>query len=316
MKIGMLFEKDGILALNKPAGVITQGPGGGKLLELWEVVRSRYNRGSIAHRIDQYTSGINLAGVSRRQVGYLMRNWHQITHKVYLAIAKSPVWDEKVVSKPIGGKSAITSFQVLERCGSVALLRCELVQNGRTHQIRRHLKSVGSPVVGDRKYGGPATTARAGQLLHAWRMEIRLPNENGKPGTEWTIVQSPIPDDFKTYGFNWSQWDEGANEVLETWPIEIRSGKEYVAPEKSAKKAGRRLYRSNRIFLQMTPEILLNYRGKYCVYKLIKIAGRLIEKGDPRLFPVRQLEPGLVEVNCTADRLEYLIEQSRQPATA
>src|SRR3989344_879467 len=193
MEIGVLFEKDGILALNKPAGVITQGPGGGKLLELWEMMRSHYSGGNIAHRIDQYTSGINLAGVSRRQVGYLMRNWHQITKKIYLAIAKSPDWDEKVVDKPIGGKSAVTSFRVLERCGSVALLRCELVQNGRTHQIRRHLKSVGSPIVGDRKYGGPATTARAGQLLHAWRMEIRLPDENGKPSEGWTPIQSPIP---------------------------------------------------------------------------------------------------------------------------
>lgn len=223
MEVGVLFSNGGILALNKPAGLISQGPGKGKFPELWEVVRSRYKGGNIAHRIDQFTSGINLAGTSRQQIGYLMCNWHQITKKVYLAIAKSPTWDEKIVDKPLKGKAAVTSFQVLERCGSVALIRCELVQNGRTHQIRRHLKLVGSPIVGDQKYGGPATKIRDGQLLHAWRIEVRLPDESGKKPGLWTTIQAPIPDDFRSYGFNWSLWDEEAKTTLETWPVKIRS---------------------------------------------------------------------------------------------
>jgi len=216
MEVGVLFSKDGILALNKPAGMCSQGPKTSDIPELWELLRIHHPGGHVAHRIDQFTSGVNLAGVSHQQVGYLMRNWHQITHKSYLAVINNPTWSEKVVDAPVKGKSAITAFTVLERSGSLTLIQCQLVQNGRTHQIRRHLKSIGAPIVGDQKYNGPTTTARPGQLLHAWRVEIQLPDDSGMPGA-WTTIQAPIPDDFKQFGFGWSRWDANANIALETW---------------------------------------------------------------------------------------------------
>jgi len=219
MEVGVLFSQDGILALNKPPGMCSQGPKTSSVPELWELLRMYHPSGHIAHRIDCFTSGINLMGASRLQLRYLQGNWHQITKKVYLAIVKNPKWDERVVSTPISGKSAITSFQVLERYDSVALIQCELVQNGRTHQIRRHLKSIGSPIVGDRKYHGPTTDAREGQLLHAWRMQVRLP-ESGKPGS-WVTIQAPIHEDFKRYHFDWSRWDAEASVTSDRWPVPL-----------------------------------------------------------------------------------------------
>ena len=218
MEVGVLFSKDGILALNKPAGMCSQGPKISEIPELWELLRIYHSNGHVAHRIDQFTTGINLAGISRHQLSYLMSNWHQITKKTYLAIIDSPKWNERIVSTPLKGKSAATAFTVLEKSGLLTLVQCQLIQNGRMHQIRKHLKSIGLPIVGDQKYNGPKTRARFGQLLHAWRMEVRLPDDSGNPG-DWTTIQAPIPDDFKQFGFDWSRWDTHANSVLETWPV-------------------------------------------------------------------------------------------------
>lgn len=218
MEVGVLFSKDGILAFNKPVGMCSQGPKTSDIPELWELIRKRYPCGHVAHRIDQFTSGINLAGASRQKISYLMCNWHQITRKNYLAVIGNPTWGEKIVDMPLKGKSAITAFTVLEHSGLFALVQCQLVQNGRTHQIRRHLKSIGSPIVGDQKYNGPKTEARHGQLLHAWRMEVRLPDDSGKPG-DWIAIQAPIPDDFRRFNFDWNRWDAQAGSVLETWAV-------------------------------------------------------------------------------------------------
>jgi 23S rRNA-/tRNA-specific pseudouridylate synthase len=218
MEVGVLFSLDGILALNKPVGMCSQGPKTSGIPELWELLRTFHPGGHVAHRIDQFTSGINLAGVSRQQIGYLMRNWHQITRKTYLAVIVSSTWSKRTVDTPLKGKSAVTSFEILERSCGLALVQCQLIQNGRTHQIRRHLKSIGSPIVGDQKYKGLKTKERAGQLLHAWRMEFRMPDELGKPGV-WVTIQAPIPEDFRQFWFGWEFWDQGANTAIDSWDV-------------------------------------------------------------------------------------------------
>lgn len=206
MDIGVLFSDNGILAFNKPAGVCSQGPKTEILLS--KIIREFYPTIHLVHRIDKFTSGINLAGLTTENRKYLQVNWHQITKKYYLAIIKNPVWETRTVNKKLDKKSAVTKFDVLERSGKFALIKCELAQNGRKHQIRRHLRSIGCPIVGDKKYKGLKTTARAGQLLHAWRMELKLPD------SLWIRICAPIPNDFRQYPFNWSTYDSKEESVL------------------------------------------------------------------------------------------------------
>jgi len=206
--VDVLFENERVLVLNKPAGMISQGPANGPM-ELWQLLRHHNPEWNIVHRIDMFTSGVILGGRSREARGYFQRHWHQITKKVYLAVIKDPGWEKKTARMPLKGKSAVTSFEVIEVANKFALVRCELVQNGRTHQIRKHLKMLGSPIVGDLKYGGPETQSRAGQLLHAWQMQVRLPDKNLQP-SRWTKFQASIPNDFKSFGFDWNQWDAEA----------------------------------------------------------------------------------------------------------
>ncbi len=90
------------------------------------------------------------------------------------------------------GKDAITHFKVLERYSSNTLLQV-VIETGRTHQIRVHMAEIGHPVIGDSVYSNGKNEYNVeGQMLHAWKIEFRLP----KNGEKMEIV-APIPEYFK-----------------------------------------------------------------------------------------------------------------------
>lgn len=216
VQVDLIARQEGIMAFNKPAGIISEGPMDGRP-ELWQLVKHIFPASSIAHRIDKMTSGIVLFGATQMDTNYLRRNWHSITKKRYLAIIKTPRWTTATVDTPLEGKSAVTQFTVLESVGATSLVLCELVQNGRTHQIRKHLQSIRSSIIGDTMYGGRFTEARYGQLLHAWQVEVILPS--GKV----MQVQAPIPPDFRAFmpDFNWNIWDQDMSATLWSWDMTV-----------------------------------------------------------------------------------------------
>ena len=61
MEVGVLMLNGGFLAFNKPAGMCSQGPMTCNIPELWELIKTRYRKGSIAHRIDKFTPGIRIS---------------------------------------------------------------------------------------------------------------------------------------------------------------------------------------------------------------------------------------------------------------
>jgi RluA family pseudouridine synthase len=182
-EVPVLFEDDHLLALDKPAGLLSspdrydpQRPNLMKLLHAaiaagkpW--ARERHLTYLMnAHRLDFETSGVMLLAKNKPALVALANLFgSEKPLKKYMALVQGTPAEDKfeVAAKlaphplkiglmrvdPKNGKKSRTRFAVLERFSGYALLRCEPL-TGRTHQIRVHLRHAGLPVVADALYGG------------------------------------------------------------------------------------------------------------------------------------------------------------------
>ena len=182
-EIPVLFEDEHLLALDKPAGLLTspdrldpQRPSLMALLHTaiaggkpWARERG-LNYLMNAHRLDLETSGVILLAKNKAAliaVANLFGSEKPFRKYVALVSGAPPedrfAVEVKIAPHPLNpglmrvdsrtGKKAKTQFEVLERFSGWTLLRCEPL-TGRTHQIRVHLRHIQLPVAGDELYGG------------------------------------------------------------------------------------------------------------------------------------------------------------------
>lgn len=197
----VLFENDGLLVINKPAGLAVHG-GSGVSLGLIEALRqmrpnSRFLE--LVHRLDRDTSGCIMVAKKRSMLRHLHSalQEHRI-QKIYHALVTGR-WSarcsrvdaplkrfelksgERIVRVHPEGKTSLTAFRVLQRYGDQATLIEARPLTGRTHQIRVHTQFAGHPIVGDSKYTPDEDNNRFRQLgirrlmLHAAGLELTLP---------------------------------------------------------------------------------------------------------------------------------------------
>ena len=204
-KVPVVWEDDDLLVVDKPAGMVVHpgaGVRGGTLVEALEgriAGGDDPDRPGVVHRLDRDTSGLLV--FARTQEAYLALTGQMLRREIereYVALVKGrPTAMEGIIDAPLGRdrrrrtrmssdtdtpREAITRFFIEEQFADSTLLRI-LLETGRTHQIRAHLRAIKLPVIGDRDYGVPDELGR--QFLHARRLKV------GE--LEW---RSPLPDDL------------------------------------------------------------------------------------------------------------------------
>jgi RluA family pseudouridine synthase len=189
-----VFLDDAIVVIDKPAGLLSMGSEREKektahrILNdhLKEATKSCEQQAFIVHRLDRETSGLMLFARNRSIQAGLQQNWKAVT-KRYLAVVEGllrepqgTLRDRLIESKSLrvhrveqGGEIAITHYRVAEECRERSLVELTL-ETGRKHQIRVQLAGLGSPVVGDRKYGARTDLARR-LALHSCELRFQHP---------------------------------------------------------------------------------------------------------------------------------------------
>ena len=224
-----VYEDENILAVNKPAGVLSHPESkGDKDTLIDQILTYLIEKGeyspdkeksftpALCNRLDRNTSGIVIAGKNAetlRQANKAVKD--KKIRKLYSAFVAGTKTEggrlEDFYSKDgsinkaslgSGDKKIITKYRPLKTDGSYTVMEVELI-TGKSHQIRLHMASIDCPIIGDIKYGNEKENRKfrqlAGvkrQLLHAGKMilggfEGDLEYLNGK-----TIV-AELPEDFK-----------------------------------------------------------------------------------------------------------------------
>lgn len=171
----VVYEDDGVLAVDKPAGLPMHPTATYHRNTLTYLLRERYGDAAmphIAHRLDRETSGVVVCGKTREAARSLKMDFERRrVDKTYLALVRGEVAeDEGQIGLPMaaareglhlcmevreegdGGLPARTLWRVRARAAGLSLLELE-PETGRQHQLRVHLAAIGHPIVGDKLYG-------------------------------------------------------------------------------------------------------------------------------------------------------------------
>ncbi|MCK8624119.1 RluA family pseudouridine synthase [Apilactobacillus sp. M161] len=214
--LDIVYEDDDVLVVNKPQGMVVHPSPGhpDKTLVnalLYHTPLSNINgtfRPGIVHRIDKDTSGLLMVAKNNHAHESLSNQLKEKSNiREYVALVHGNIKEDKgTINAPIGrsekdrkkqaivadGRNAVTHFKVLERFdGQYTLVSC-ILETGRTHQIRVHMKYIGHPLVGDPLYGPRKTIKGPGQFLHAMKLGFVHPVTHKE-----LIFEAPLPEIFK-----------------------------------------------------------------------------------------------------------------------
>lgn len=225
---GIVYEDENILVVNKPAGLLSHSESADDTNTLIDQILYYLNEKgeyipekdstftpALCNRLDRNTSGLIIAGKKAhavRAVNAAIKD--KKIRKFYRAIVCGQInacgrlenmyikdTDKNKAAISDGGKKIITKYIPIEYTEKYTLLEIELI-TGKSHQIRLHMQSIGSPIIGDTKYGNMDENRKFSKLgvkrhmLHAYRiewsgMDKELDYLNGKS------MIADIPNDFK-----------------------------------------------------------------------------------------------------------------------
>ena len=218
----ILYRDDSVIAVDKPAGMLTVPGRGDASTPLVTEVRAEAPGALAVHRLDRDTSGVVLFALTREAQRALGASFEsRRAEKTYLALVRGDLAARKRIDLPLvgtrrgamrvaekgarGALAASTEVRPAERFGAYTWCTC-LPRTGRTHQIRVHLAAVGHPLAIDPRYGedrplrigelwsgspDPDTVVLTRTPLHAASVRVPHPARRG-----WLSVEAPLPDDI------------------------------------------------------------------------------------------------------------------------
>jgi len=192
--IDLLWQDDKLLAINKPAGLAMHPAAEvdenlADIASAWLEKKANYPvRAYPVNRLDRGTSGVVLLATSSSNAGILGRQVKEEgLDKIYLTVVEGILEGHGEINQPLDGKESISRYRCLSVGENCSFLLVEPV-TGRTHQIRRHLSSIGHPVVGDKRYDAQTLPTLAGIALHSFRTRLQHPTHE----TQLTVC-APLP---------------------------------------------------------------------------------------------------------------------------
>jgi 23S rRNA pseudouridine955/2504/2580 synthase len=221
----VLYRDDEVLAIDKPAGLAVQG--GTETPHHLDLMLDGLRFGAkerprLVHRLDKDTSGVLLLARSARAAAWLAEAFrrkdarkvywavtvgvpHPVQGRIDMALDKHPGAKGERVAPDEEGRRAVTYYAIVEHAGKKAAWLAMMPVTGRTHQLRVHAAAIGTPILGDGKYGGAGAQLSGSGLprqLHLHARQIRMPRPQGG----WIDVTAPLPPHMRTtwqfFGFD------------------------------------------------------------------------------------------------------------------
>jgi len=210
--VDIIYENDDLLVINKKSGMVVHPAPGNYSGTLVNALLGKFSlsndklRPGIVHRLDKDTSGLMLVAKNdwtHDKLSKMIKD--KEVKRVYLAlvdgvinhdtgtieapIGRDPKDREKMMVTDINSKEARTNFKVLKRYKNHTLIEC-ILDTGRTHQIRVHMKYIGFPVTNDPLYG-KCFNKEFGQMLHSKEIDFKNPRDNKR-----IHFEVDAPDEF------------------------------------------------------------------------------------------------------------------------
>ena len=236
IKLNIVHEDEDILVINKPKGMVVHPGAGNYESTIANALKYKYKnnlsdiggllRPGIVHRIDKETSGLLVVAKNNFSHSVLGKQFSEhsierrykclvwgvirpLSGRIETLITRNKKNRQLMTASDISGKKAITNYKTIKvfygkEIPKISLLECVL-ETGRTHQIRVHLKYKGTSILGDNQYGKKKIKFKRvnkifseildelkGQALHAQTLGFNHPTKN-----KWMNFESDLPSDFK-----------------------------------------------------------------------------------------------------------------------